>query len=222
MSEAPDPSNPPRPPLSPGGWAFLAVFLGLPVLIELALQAADAGAIGAQRWRSMAYQYGAFWPGLLDNWRPNYVAQPWSMFASYLFLHTGFWHLAGNMATFAMLFAGLRHRFGGRRLAVIYLAGALGGALGFAALGTEFRPMVGSSGALFGLVAAWRWPDWLPRSARSAGLFRWGVFLRDCIGLVALNAVMWVTEGGALAWEAHLGGFLAGLLVVALWLRPSH
>lgn len=207
-----------RPGFSWGLWGFLALFLAIPVAVELTLQASDADLIGSARWRAMAYQFGAFWPGLLDNWRPNYAAQPWTMFVSYLFLHTGLWHLAGNMMTFVMLFAGLKGRIGGRRLAVIYLASALGGAIGFAMLGTEYRPMVGSSGALFGLVAAWRWQDWCPGNP---GGFRAWMFLRDCAGLTLLNVLMWITEGGALAWEAHLGGFVAGFLTVALWLRPA-
>lgn len=33
--------------------------------------------------------------------------------------------------------------------------------------------------------------------------------------MVLLNLVMWVLQGGALAWEAHLGGFLTGVLAMA-------
>jgi membrane associated rhomboid family serine protease len=34
---------------------------------------------------------------------------------------------------------------------------------------------------------------------------------------VALNAATWVLQGGHLAWETHLGGFLAGAGLTALW-----
>ncbi len=216
MSHAPDPL-PQRAGPSWGVIGFLAVFLALPIVIELTLQAADARLVGSVRLRAMAYQYGAFWPGLLDNWTPNYPAQPWSMFVSYLFLHTGFWHLAGNMLTFALLFHFIRGELGGRRLAVIYLVSAMGGALGFALLGTQFQPMVGSSGALFGLVAAWRWRDWVTCDADGKSRFHWALFARDTLGVVVINAVMWVSEGGALAWEAHLGGYIAGVLAMLVW-----
>lgn len=204
---------PPAPrPVRTAALIWLA-FLAVPVAAELVLQAADLGLIGTTRLRAMAYQYGAFWPGLLDNWTPNYAAQPWLMFFSYSFLHTGLWHLAGNMMAFALLYRGTSAHMPGWQIAALYLVSALGGAVGFALLGTQYQPMVGSSGALFGLVAAWRWPDW---HASPDGGFRWLLLLRDSAALVVLNAVMWVTEGGALAWEAHLGGFVAGLAVMTL------
>lgn len=193
--------------------AIVTLFLGLPVLIELALQLADAGLIGPRRLRALAYQYGAFWPGLLDNWTPNYASQPWSMFFSYSFLHTGLWHLVGNMMAFVILFRATAPHLPALPFSALYMASAFGGALGFALLGTQYQPMVGSSGALFGLVAAWRWPFWAALQHKG---FAWLLFLRDTLLVVLLNAAMWVTEGGALAWEAHLGGFLAGLLVMAL------
>jgi len=51
--------------------------------IEAVLQAADLGVIGSTRWRQLAWQYGAFWAGLLHDWQPNYAAQPIAMFLSY-------------------------------------------------------------------------------------------------------------------------------------------
>ena len=61
----------------------LAVVIGLIILsalIELLLQLGDAGLIGVPRFRNLVYEYGGFWPGLLDDWRPNYPFQRWSMF----------------------------------------------------------------------------------------------------------------------------------------------
>ena len=59
---------------------LLVVFLGLPALIELLLIAGDLGWLPLRGVRSLAYQNGAFWAGLLDNWRPNYAALPGLMF----------------------------------------------------------------------------------------------------------------------------------------------
>ncbi|MAY85458.1 MAG: rhomboid family intramembrane serine protease [Pseudooceanicola sp.] len=190
----------------------LAVFMVLPILTELALTLADLGVIGTPRLRARAYQYGAFWAGLLDNWRPNYAAQPQTMFVTYSFLHANLWHLTGNMIAFVVLLQLLRNRLWGWRFVLVYAGSAVGGALGFAFLGTALNPMVGSSGALFGLAGAWKWLDWsvIPGRRRRAL-----IAARDVAVLAALNLVMWLTEGGALAWEAHLGGFVAGAALMA-------
>ena len=135
---------------------LLLVFLALPVAIELVLLASDAGWISTPRLRQTLYQYGAFWAGLLDNWRPNYAAQPWLMFLTYSFLHSGFWHLAGNMLMLVILLQLNSDWLRGWTFVAVYVLSAFGGAIGFALLGSVLNPMVGASGALFGLVGAGR------------------------------------------------------------------
>lgn len=198
------------------GWwlpaPLLLVFLVLPSAIELTLIAADLGWIASPRLRPLAYQYGAFWAGLLDNWRPNYASQPWLMFMTYSFLHTGFWHLAGNMCALIFLMQLNENQLRGWSFAALYLASAIGGGLGFALLGTVLNPMVGASGALFGLAGAWRFQEWRAKP-HSGGV--WKLALRDIAVLAGLNFVMWVFERGTLAWESHLGGFVTGVAVMA-------
>ena len=189
---------------------LLLAFLVLPCLIELSLEAADAGWLATPRLRATVYQNGAFWAGLLDNWRPNYELQPATMFLTYSFLHAGFWHLAGNMIAFVLLIQLVRPGLEGWAFAGLYVASAIGGALAYALLGSAVQPVVGASGALFGLAGAWKWQDWV--RLRGPVL---PVVLRDIAVLVALNAVIWVVQDGALAWEAHLGGFVTGAAVMA-------
>lgn len=175
---------------------------------------ADAGWINAPRLRAQAYEFGGFWPGLLDNWRQNYPFQKGLMFLTYGVLHAGFWHLALNMVTLFVLGKPVTDRIGGWRFALVYAVSTLGGGLGFALLSHSYNPMVGASGALFGLAGAllaWDVRDHITRNqsigptARAAGL------------LVALNAALYFAMGGTLAWQAHLGGFVAGALI-ALWI----
>ena len=68
-------------------------------------------------------------------------------------------------------------------------------------------PMVGASGALFGLAGAWQYWGWSDLRAQS--LSGWPVW-RTMFALVVLNAAMWFFNGGNLAWETHLGGFIVG------------
>ena len=202
--------------LTRGGAAVLWGLIALCSLIELALSLSDQGLAGQVRLRQLAYDYGGFWPGLLRNWRPNYPAQPWTMFLSYGFLHGGPAHLVVNMITLWSLGRAVLLRVGTRGFAVLYLATILGGALGFALLAPGLQPMVGASGALFGLVGgllAWTYVD---RFTHDEGL--WPV-LRAVLILALLNLVLWWTMDGQLAWETHLGGFVTGW-VTALLIDP--
>lgn len=197
---------PPRP--SPVLWALIVTCCA----VELTLMAADWGLVGTRQWRGLAYQYGAFWAGLLYNWQPNYAAQPWTMFLSYAFLHGGFWHLAGNMVTLLALGLPVERRAGRGGFLAIYLVSAVGGGAVFGLLAPGSQPMVGASGALFGLVGAWQYWEWRDRGR--AGRSRAPVW-RAVIWLAVLNAVLWLALGGLLAWQTHLGGFLAGWAAAA-------
>ena len=184
-----------------------ALVIALCTIVELVLVAADLGLLGTPAWRANAYSNGAFWVGLLGNWRPNYAAQPVVMFLSYAFLHAGWKHLLGNMLVLWLIGRGVCGRAGQGGFVLIYLAGIIGGGAGFAILGTSPRPMVGASGALFGLVGAVL--AWEAIERRRLGRALWPVW-RDVAGLALLNLAFWIALDGVLAWETHLGGFVAG------------
>ena len=183
-------------------------------LPELVLLGADWGLWGSARWRPMAYQYGAFWAGLLYGWRPNYAAQPVVMFASYGWLHAGPGHLLGNLGALVWLGPEIVARFGTRGVIALWAACLLGGAVGFALLTSSPAPMVGASGALFGLAGAWLVHDLRRMQNPRERLWRGMLGL---VALLAINAVAWVFQGGQLAWETHLGGLLAGLVFATAW-----
>ncbi len=192
--------------------------IALNILIELTLVAADQGLIGSTRWRALAYQNGAFWAGLLHNWRPNYVAQPWTMFLSYSFLHGGLLHLIGNMLVLWGLGRVVMLRLGTGRFLVLYFVSAIGGALCFGLLSNSPQPMVGASGALFGLLGAWQ--AWRTALRRRRGQSLWPVW-QAVLGLVLLNVIMWIALKGLVAWETHLGGFVAGWACAAAFQRVT-
>lgn len=201
-----------------GGRLVLLCLLLSIAAAELVLQGAGWGLWGSARWRQLAYQYGAFWAGLLHGWHPNYTAQPYVMFFSYAFLHSGFGHMFSNLAATVPLGLMVLERRRGRDLALVWLAAIPGGGLGFGLLATSAAPMVGASGAVFGLAGAlvtWRWQE--DRAAGQPATMR---ALVVTAGLVALNLVMWLSLGGMMAWETHLGGFIAGA-VMAMLLRPN-
>ena len=207
---------------SPSYWCWwrppivVLVLAAICTVLELVLIAADFGLIGSTRWRGLAYQNGAFWAGLLFDWRPNYAAQPWTMFISYAFLHGGISHLAGNMLILFLLAPSFEGRAGTVKFLAIYFISAIGGGAGFALLGSSPLPVVGASGALFGLGGAlvfWEYAD-----LRSQGKGIWPV-LGIIVILALTNVVFWVLLEGALAWETHLAGFITGWAIAWLLKR---
>lgn len=204
------PDTPPEsraPPNPPFVSSIVLLVLILCSGCELMLIAADWGVIGNTLWRGLAYQNGAFWAGLLYNWRPNYEIQPALMFVTYAFLHSGFGHLAGNMLTLVFLGDIVVRRIGQGGFGFVYLVSTLGGGVAFGLMTNSTSPMVGASGALFGLAGAWQYWEWSDLRARGLS---GGPVWRIVFALVVLNVVLWFMNDGALAWETHLGGFIAG------------
>lgn len=211
MTTGPTPRAPAPPPTPATVLALVAGLVLACSLIELALLGADLGLWGSRLWRPLAYQNGGFWAGLWHGWRPNYPAQPWAMLVTHAFLHAGPGHLVGNMLALAWLGTGLGRALGAARLAAIHAAGMVGGGAAFGLLATSPQPMVGASGAIFGLAAAWVLL-WLG-TIRDEGAGLPGLALRAAGAvalMVAANVAMWLWQDGRLAWEAHFGGFVAG------------
>ncbi len=195
---------------------FLYAVVTVCCAFEGVLTLSDNGLILPEHVRSFAYYYGAFWPGLLDNWKPNYVVQPYLMFFTHVFLHTGLVHLVVNMITLCSLGLAVINRVGQGRFVLLYAISGLGGGIGFAFLAENLQPMVGASGALFGLlgaILAWEFED--SREDREALRdFAMVIFL-----LTVLNLVYWWAMNGQLAWQAHLGGFLFGAIAAIVMRR---
>ncbi len=204
-----DPSSRPE---RGGLWLIIAI-IAICAAIEFVLQLGDYGILGTPRFRAMVYENGGFWAGLLGDWIANYPLQPWLMFLTYGFLHSGLIHLVVNMITLFSLGRAVTRRVGSIQFTLLYVASLFGGATGFALLSDSYRPMVGASGALFGLagaILAWEYVD---RFTLREQL--WPV-ARAVLFLAALNVVLYFAMDRLLAWEAHLGGFVAGWVTAML------
>ena len=188
------------------------------ILIEFILILSDLGWVDPAHLRQTAYDYGAFWPGLLGNWKPNYAAQPYVMFLTYAFLHGGPVHLAVNMITLWSLGRAVLSQAGQGGFILLYFGTSLCGAAAFALLGPGLNPMVGASGSLFGLLGALLAWEYVDRRSEGEGL--WSL-ARVVAILVFLNLLLWWAMRGQLAWETHLGGFLGGWIGALLIDRLS-
>lgn len=199
-------------------WILLIGLIGLCTSVELVFWGSDLGLWGSARLRQTAYEYGGFWPGLLQGWQANFPGQAWVMFVTYALLHGGPGHLIVNMITLWSLGREVGAHAGAGGLALIYAGSVLGGALGYGLLASQPHPMVGASGALFGLagaILAWTYLQWRVTGQGLSGVIRLGLFL------IVINVVMYWALDGHLAWQTHLGGAVAGAGLAFWWPRPS-
>ena len=192
---------------------LIAVMIGIMTIVELFLLLSDFGVFGERGYRTLAYQNAGFWPGLLTDWSPNYPYQAWLMFGSYAFLHGGLVHLAVNMLTLWSLGRPIVERVGNLDFVLLYAASILGGAIGYAVLASSPQPMVGASGALFGLAGAWLAWQYVDRFTYRGEMWP---LVRVALMLIALNVVLYYSRDGQIAWQTHLGGFIIGWIAATL------
>ena len=205
-----------------GNWLLLASIV-LVFLLELAQgQALEAF---LQRWALIpAALTGAVAPA------PD-AAPPLITLFSAMFLHAGFAHLIGN-ALFLYIFGdNVEDAMGTARYLVFYLVCGLVASFAQIALDPAGTiPNVGASGAISGVLGAYI--VMYPRATVTVVLPLLVLFpVMHVPALVMLGlwfftqftnglAALAVTEAtGGVAWWAHIGGFIAGVLLVSIFRR---
>jgi membrane associated rhomboid family serine protease len=150
-----------------------------------------------------------------------------------MFLHGGWLHLLGNMLFLFVFGRSVEDRFGHLRFLLIYLLGGLGGALAHIVLNAGSRvPTIGASAAIAGILGAYfiSFPRARITTVIPVIFFLWTVelpallllgywFLIQFFTGYQMLAIQTATAGG-IAWWAHVGGFLVGMLLAAT-LRPQ-
>ena len=184
--------------------------VSLPILFWLQEGSPDFGL-------SLAFQPASLWRG---GWWPGVLTS--------MFLHASWGHVAMNaLGVFAFappvarLMPGIR---GVIAFLAFYLMTGLVGTIGYGLVYPDtFDPLVGASGAVFGLTgAAFRLLGRRDGSLRSLGDRR---FLVMAAVIMAVNAGAGLiglapgAEGARIAWEAHAFGFIAGALLIGPWAR---
>ncbi|MFQ5565702.1 MAG: rhomboid family intramembrane serine protease [Paracoccaceae bacterium] len=209
-----DETSPARTPVHPVLWIMIAVMIGF----EAMFAAADAGLAPASLGRFPVYLNLAFFDLVFEYARAGNGVEPqlvWSLL-THAFLHGGWLHLALNGAAFLGLGHALVQTIGIGRFLVVFVVTAVAGALAFGLIAETNGPVVGASGAIFGFLAVIT--AWQERALRIAGRSRAMIWKRIA-GLVLLNVALALGLGGLLAWEAHLGGWVAGWLLAGVF-RP--
>jgi len=202
-------------------------------ILTLALPAVILAGYGLQTLLPPASQVDLFNAFALTP--PLLRAGHWDLLLSHMFLHGGWSHAILN-AAFCLAFSTPVVRAMGRGaggvlsfLLFFLLCGVIAG-LGYCLLNWRDNvPIVGASGAISGLMGAASRMMRAP-PGRLNGFTRGPVVAMTVFwcGVNAASAFVpyllmpGLPEGASVAWQAHVVGFLAGLLLIEPWLRLFH
>jgi membrane associated rhomboid family serine protease len=151
----------------------------------------------------------------------------WSTLFTSMFLHGGWGHLGGNMLFLWIFGDNIEHRVGHLRFLLFYLACGLAASFAHILFNSGSNiPAVGASGAISGVLGGYllMFPKnrvyvvtWGGVMAVPA-IFMLGLWIvTQFINGVGSIAVTDETAGGGVAYMAHIGGFVAGLILVRLF-----
>ncbi|WRS31193.1 rhomboid family intramembrane serine protease [Actinomycetaceae bacterium MB13-C1-2] len=135
--------------------------------------------------------------------------QPWRLVTA-AFVHANFTHLLFNMLMLYLVGSSVERALGWWRYLAVYLLSAVGGSMliiGWLLVQPQSAATwtVGASGALYGLLAA------ILVLQRRAGMSTTSILV-----LLAVNLIYSFTMSNV-SWQAHVGGFLMGLLATGIF-----
>jgi|SoiMethySBSTD1v2_1073268.scaffolds.fasta_scaffold200566_3 membrane associated rhomboid family serine protease len=194
----------------------LAFFLELSRPSEGALQSF------IQAWGVVPREYSA-----ATDLAPHIPLPFWTTILTSMFLHGGWMHLGGNMLYLWIFGDNLEKVMGHLRFLIFYLICGVAAALAHIAFNARSNvPTVGASGAISGILGGYMLM--FPRN-RVRVLTRGGVAAVPAFVMLGLWILLQLvsgvgsvarteqTEGGGVAFMAHVGGFVAGLILVKLF-----
>ncbi|MDA8079958.1 MAG: rhomboid family intramembrane serine protease [Nitrospiraceae bacterium] len=178
--------------------------------------------------QDIVYAYGAIPRNIITFTSDQPLPAVMTVFTS-MFMHGGIMHLGGNMLYFWIFGNNIEDELGHLKFIFFYLFCGVVAAYSHALTSPgSLVPMIGASGAISGVLGAYLI---LFPSARVHTIVFFGFFIQvirvPALIVIGFWAIIQLVSGlvsqgvlhqGGTAWFAHVGGFLAGLLTIKLWL----
>lgn len=149
---------------------------------------------------------------------------PWWTLVTCVFLHAGWLHLLANMWTLWIFGDNVEDRTGPVRFVVFYvLCGVAAAATEYALHPTSTTPVVGASGAIAGVMGAYLAMFPRARIVLLVPILFWSLFVQvSAFFFLFFWLLLQVLSGGdgtvdGIAYGAHVGGFVAGLVLHRLF-----
>ena len=184
---------------------------------------------GAQGGQRIIYALGVVPASLLGQGQlpPELsLVPPWMTVFTSMFMHGGWMHLIGNMLYLWIFGDNVEDSMGHGRFVVFYLLCGIAAVLAQALPDPSSTiPMVGASGAISGVLGAYLllYPHARVLVAIPLGFYLHtmripaGLVLVLWFGLQLLSSAMAQPGQGGVAFRAHIGGFIAGMILIAIF-----
>jgi len=144
-------------------------------------------------------------------------------YVTYAFLHGDIFHLGGNMLFLWVFGDNVEDALGHVRYLIFYLACAVAGAISHGMIIPDSdAPLIGASGAIAGIVTAYlilhpRVKVWVLAFARIP--LRIPAFVVLALWILLQFAMLFLDEENQISWAAHVGGIIAGAVLVMILRR---
>lgn len=205
--------------------SFPVVTIGIIVLNTLVFLYELSSPSGMEK---VAYTYGAIPQYILTFDKVQPIHPALTIFSA-MFMHGGVFHIAGNMLYLWIFGNNIEDKMGHFRFIFFYIFCGIASAYAHAITDPHSHtPMIGASGAISGVLGAYLllFPRAMVHTLIFLGFFvtvvkipaliviGFWAFIQFLNGLVSTG----FARDGGVAWFAHIGGFLTGLLTIKLWL----
>ncbi|CAL9514067.1 Rhomboid protease GlpG [Streptomyces sp. enrichment culture] len=126
----------------------------------------------------------------------------WYRLLTAMFLHGSYIHILFNMLSLWWIGSPLEAALGRARYIALYLASGLAGSALTYLLAAPNQASLGASGAVFGLFGA-----------MAVLMRRQNYDMRPVVALLVINLIFTFSPGFNIAWQAHVGGLVAGVVI---------
>ena len=143
---------------------------------------------------------------LLGLYSAGLIERPWTMVTN-LFIHGGIGHILANMLTLYFFGTFLARLIGEKKFLIIYFLGGIAGNIFYILLGDPFTIAIGASGAVFALGGV------LTVMTPKLRVFVFPIPVPIPLWTAVIGGFFILSFFPHVAWQAHLGGLVAGLIV---------
>ena len=133
------------------------------------------------------------------------LIRPWTIVTN-LFIHSGLWHILANMLTLYFFGRYLSILVGQRKFLLVYFGGGILGNILFILLAPPLWVAIGASGAIFALGGA------LAMMRPKLRVFVFPIPVPLPLWLAVIGGFIIISLLPHIAWQAHLGGLVFGLI----------
>jgi membrane associated rhomboid family serine protease len=144
----------------------------------------------------------------------SFLAQPWTIVTN-MFVHSGVWHILANMITLYFFGSFLCRLIGVKKFLLIYFGGGILGNIFYLLLASSpLSIAIGASGAIFALAGV------LVVMMPNLRVMLYFIVPLPLWVVVLVFFVIWSFIPG-IAWQAHLGGLVLGLIAGYIFRRRA-